>query len=160
MKQLSTYINEKLVLNKNTFKKHYNYFPNTRDELKDIIKQLIKERKNKRVIDLNDIDTSKITDMKGLFYNLPITEIDISGWDVSNVTDMATMFFECEKLESIGNLNNWDVSKVKYMTYMFYYCRKLKDVGDISDWDISKVENMNKMFLGSGIKNIPSWYED
>lgn len=160
MKQLSEYINEKLVLNKNIFKKHYNYFPKTRDELKDIIKQLIKERKNKRVIDLNDIDTSKITDMKGLFYNLPITEIDISGWNVSNVTDMATMFFECEKLESIGNLNNWDVSKVKDMTYMFYYCRKLKDVGDISDWETSKVENMNKMFWGSGIKNIPSWYKN
>jgi surface protein len=160
MKALNTYINEKLILNKDTFKKHYNYFPKTKEELKDIIKQLIKERKNKKVIDLNDIDTSKITEMRGLFYNLPITEIDISGWDVSNVTDMSTMFFECEKLESIRDLNNWDVSKVKYMTYMFYYCRKLKDIGDISTWNVSNVKNMNKMFTGSGITNIPSWYKN
>ena len=160
MKALNTYINEKLILNKDTFKKHYNYFPKTKEELKDIIKQLIKERKNKRVIDLNDIDTSNITEMRGLFYNLPITEIDISGWDVSNVTDMSTMFFECEKLESIRDLNNWDVSKVKYMTYMFYYCRKLKDIGDISTWNVSNVKNMNKMFTGSRITNIPSWYEE
>jgi len=160
MKQLTTYISEKLVLNKNTFKKQYNYFPKTKVELKNIIKQLIKERKNKRVIDLNDIDTSEITEMRGLFYNLPITEIDISGWDVSNVTDMSTMFFECEKLKSIGGLNNWDVSKVKYMTYMFYDCYRLNNIGDISNWKTSKVENMNKMFTGSGITNIPSWYEE
>lgn len=68
MKTLNTYINEKLVLNKDTFKNNYKYFPKTKDELKDIINKLLKERKDQEIIDLNDIDTSEITDMSELFY--------------------------------------------------------------------------------------------
>ena len=40
MKSINKYIFEKLVINKNT-KLHYKYFPNTKDELKDIINQII-----------------------------------------------------------------------------------------------------------------------
>ena len=70
MKHLSTYINEKLVLSKDTFRKSYNYFPKDKKELKDIVVQLLEERKNNNVIDLNDIDTSKITDMSYLFFDI------------------------------------------------------------------------------------------
>ena len=42
--------------------------PKTKNELKDIIKATIKEKGNKA--DLNFIDTSKITDMSYIFYNI------------------------------------------------------------------------------------------
>ena len=58
MKSLTQFIQEKLVIKKNKTR-DYKYFPETRAELRDIIKQRINaEGKN---VDLNDIDTSKIT---------------------------------------------------------------------------------------------------
>ncbi len=186
MKQLTTYINEKLILNKGTFKKHYNYFPKTKDELKDIIKQLAKEYEDEPVLDLNEIDISKITDMSNLFEGMHIKEIDISGWDVSNVKNMSSMFSWCEKLTDIGDISVWNVSNIEYMHFMFFNCKNLKsvgdlsswdvsgvtnmycmfygcknltDIGDLSSWDISNVKNITTMFYKSGITNIPSWYK-
>ena len=85
MKSINNYILEKLVINKNTGKKHYNYFPVARKELQEIIKQRIKEEGNE--CDLNDIDVSKINDMSKLFKESEFNS-DISNWDVSNVKDM------------------------------------------------------------------------
>ena len=68
MKNLKDIIQEKLHINKDTGNHSYNYHPKTRDELKELIKKLIKERGNKA--DLNDIDTSEIKDMEELFYSL------------------------------------------------------------------------------------------
>ena len=57
MKQINKYIVERLHINKDTGKQnhHYNYHPKTRDELKELVKKLIKERG--KDADLNDIDT-------------------------------------------------------------------------------------------------------
>ena len=53
---------------------------------------------------LNDIDTSKITDMSYLFfccnYVSDIDKIDISFWDTSKVTSMEFMFSCCYKFNS------------------------------------------------------------
>ena len=148
MKTLNTYINEKLVLNKDTFKKSvYKYFPKTKGELQDILKQLLNERKDQDVIDLNDVDTSEITDMSELFcQNGKIKKINLSRWNVSKVENMNRIFAHCENLESTGDLSSWDVSEVINMGYMFHNCGKLKDIGDISSWNTSKVTNMFGMF--------------
>ena len=89
MKQINKYISERLHINKDTGNHHYNYHPKTRDELQELVKKLIKERGNEA--DLNDIDTSEITDMTTLFY-LSKFNGDISKWDVSKVEDMHYMF--------------------------------------------------------------------
>ena len=81
MKSLKRYIQEKLIIKKNK----YNYFPETKEELQDIIKQRIKAEGNE--VNLNNIDVSKITDMSNLF-SMSDFNGDISKWDVSNVTDM------------------------------------------------------------------------
>ena len=65
MKQLTTYITEKLRINKDSNKIEYHYHPKDRDELESLIKKLLKERGDEA--DLNDIDVSDITDMNGLF---------------------------------------------------------------------------------------------
>lgn len=146
MKALNTYINEKLVLNKNTFKESkYKYFPKTNAQLKNVLNEAIRLRKNDDVIDLNDIDTSEITDMSNVFiaYN-SIKKIDISGWNVSDVTSMDSMFYGCENLESIGDVSSWDVTKVKNMQNMFFLDDNINI--DLSSWDVSAVENMNTMF--------------
>ena len=112
MKQINKYICERLHINKDI--KSYNYHPKTKDELKKLVNKLIKERGNKA--DLNDIDTSEITDMSALFYGSKFNG-DISNWNVSNVKDMSSMF-EASKFN--GDISNWNVSNVKYMMYMFF----------------------------------------
>ena len=98
-------IYERLDINKDTGNHHYNYHPTTRDELKQLVDKLIKERGNKA--DLNDIDTSEITDMYMLFYNSKFNG-DISNCDVSNVEDMRCMF----QYSSFNrDISNWDVKK-------------------------------------------------
>ena len=43
-------------------------------------------------VDLNFIDTSKITDMSYLFINLGDRNLKIDKWNTSNVTNMRCMF--------------------------------------------------------------------
>ena len=105
MKSLKNYICEKLLIKKNK----YNYFPKTKEELKDIIKQRVKKDGNE--VDLNDIDVSKITDMSDLFAGITYFNGDVSYWDVSNVEDMFCVFNGCEKFNQ--DISNWDVSNVK-----------------------------------------------
>ena len=119
MKSLTTYITEKMVYTKSTASK-YNYYPKTKEELKDIIDKLIDEQSMEDVIDLNSIDTSEITDMSGLFYNFEgILKIDVSKWDVSNVKTMDYMFKGCINIEKIAGIEDWNVSNVTDMSYMF-----------------------------------------
>ena len=141
MKALTTYITEKLKIKKPN--NSYKYFPETKEELKDILDKLIEERGYNG--DFNDIDVSEITDMENLFdYNTRYFNGDISKWDVSNVTNMRKMFEECDSFEGKG-LNNWNVSKVKDMNNMFYRCKSFNQ--DISGWDVSKVTDKGKMFV-------------
>ena len=159
MKTLNTYINEKLVLNKDTFKRVYNYFPKDKIELCQLLRKLIDERKNNNIIDLNDIDTSNITDMSSLFELEEIKKIDISGWNVSNAEDMSYMFYKCENLKSVGDLTGWDVSNVTNMSDMFMGCKKIKIVEGIEKWNMSNVINIKSMFAEceNFIQDLNSW---
>ena len=113
MKKINKYIQERLHINKDTGNHHYNYHPTTRDELLELVNKLIEERGNDT--DLNDIDTSEITDMYGMFKDSNFNG-DISEWDVSNVKDMRYMF-SLSKFN--GDISKWDVSNVKDMSFMF-----------------------------------------
>ena len=66
MKNLSTYINEGMSFKlTRDYKNPYNYRPKDKNELIELIKELIKKRGI--AANLNDIDTSDITDMSYLF---------------------------------------------------------------------------------------------
>ena len=91
MKTLKQHIDEALKIGKNLSEwSSYSCQPNTKGELKEIIKDRIsKEGPN---CDLNDIDTSLITDMSDLFDKSEFNG-DISKWNVSKVENMERMFF-------------------------------------------------------------------
>ena len=143
MKTLSKYIQEKLVIKKSK----YNYFPETKKELINIIKQRIEAEGNE--CNLNDIDVSKLKDMSNLFAEIPNFNGDISEWDVSNVTDMRDMFYGCSNFNQ--DISNWDVSKVTNMSFMFYWCESFNK--DISSWDVSNVKDKRYMFWDCLIKD-------
>ena len=150
MKTLKQFINEGIINIKD-----YRRFvkprvtPKDKKELRLIVKDTIEKEGNR--CDLNFIDTSKITDMNGLFANSKFNG-DISKWDVSNVTDMGSMFMNSK---FNGDISNWDVSNVKDMFWMF--CGS-KFNGNISKWDVSKVKNMWRMFANSKFNgDISKW---
>ena len=132
MKQISYYILERLHINKDI--KSYNYHPKTKNELKQLVYKLIIERGNEA--NLNDIDTSEITDMSYMF-NGSYFNGDISEWDVSNVKYMSYMLSNSSFTGENGDISNWDVSNVEDMDYMFYYS---EFNGDISNWDVKKLK--------------------
>lgn len=123
MKKLNTYVNEKLNVNKLDVYKP-KYFPESNEELRKLVEDRIK--KEGRNVDLNDIDTSKITDMTGIFKDLSFNG-NISNWNVSNVTNMSRMFYNNKKLISI-DLSKWDVSKVENIAFMFKNCSSLSKI--------------------------------
>lgn len=133
-------------------KEQYKYFPKTREELRKIIEQRIKEEGNE--VNLNDIDVSEITNMSWLFNNLKFNG-DISEWDVSKVIYMTCMFYECKKFN--GDISKWNVSNVTDMSCMFLGCINFNQ--DISGWEVSKVTDMSSMFYfcKSFNQNISKW---
>ena len=154
MKNLKDIIQERLHINKDTGNHSYNYHPKTIDELKELVNQLIKERGNDA--DLNDIDTSEITDMSYMF-TYSSFDGDISQWDVSNVKNMQEMFYNSKFTGENGDISNWDVSNVNNMKYMFCYSEFNVD---ISNWDVSNVKDMSFMFTNTPLeKNPPKWYK-
>ena len=113
MKTLKQYLTERLIIKKSSYK----YFPETKEELREIIKQRID--KEGPEVNLNDIDVSNITDMSYLFKKTGFNG-NISNWDVSNVTNMRDMFYDCKLFNQ--NISNWNVSKVKNSFHTFFKC--------------------------------------
>ena len=156
MKHLKDILTEAIKISSKSKVNDYKYQPKTRKELYALIhRKLIKERGEDA--DLNDINTSEITDMHSLFLNSRFTG-DISGWDVSNVTDMKSMF---RNSLFDGDLSKWDVSKVKTMDMMFDNSKFTGKNGDISNWNVSNVKDMKSMFDWCPLeKNPPKWYNE
>jgi predicted protein (fragment) len=162
----------------NNVKNSNKFRPKTKNELREIIE---KELERQGIdADLNDIDTSKITDMSYLFYELDIRNIKIDKWDVSNVTNMCKMFFgayyfncdlsnwDVSKVTNMfcmfafnynftSDLSKWNVSNVKDMVWMFAFAEKF--TSDLSKWDVSNVKNMIRMFCGSSnfMSDLSKW---
>ena len=147
MKTLKEHIVEGLKIGANTKVNlhNYNYHPKDKKELIELVRKLIDERDNDA--DLNDIDTSKITDMSFIFYRTKFNG-DISKWDTSKANNMQYMFAGSE---FNGDISMWDISNVENMSAMFYNSEFTGRNGGISNWDVSKVEDMSNMFQSSKI---------
>ena len=158
MKTLNSYITEKFQVSKDHIR-GYKYYPETSRELIECIRDKIEKEglgTKDKPLDLNDIDTSEITNMKNLFnrnnilYGLSVNGyFDISDWDVSNVEDMSYIFLGSS---FDGDISGWDVSKVKNMQGMFEESKFTGKNGDIGKWKVNNVENMHTMFC-------KSWFE-
>ena len=139
------------------------------DNIKDVISKLSKLYRFSAGINLNWMDTSRVTNMYKLFsvVSTMILDVDISRWDVSHVTDMGYLFAH-KKFN--GDISKWDVSSVRNMSCMFdgssfngdirsWNICSLKNCQymfaysefnqDISGWDVSHVNSLDRMFIGS-----------
>ena len=125
MKGLKELIQEKLKVSKK--QNTYTLFPETKDELREMIEREIK--KNGNNCSLNHIDVRAITDMSFLF-NRSRFNGDIFYWDVSGVENMKFMFCDSKFNQDISN---WEINSNCETENMFAGCEinpkyKPKDV--------------------------------
>ena len=103
----------------------------------------------------NNIVTTLMTDMNGMFYNATTFNQPIGSWDTQNVTNMNSVFY----LASVFNqpIGSWDTSKVTNMSNMFNFARAFNL--SIGSWNTSNVTNMSQMFTSASAFNQPigSW---
>ena len=100
---------------------------------------------NLKKIDTSKMDTSKVTNMQGMFRECHgLAELDLSSFNTKNVTNMAVMFCHCENLTKLNLHIN--TSNVTIMRWMFAYCRKLTNL-DVSSFNTAKVTDMGFMFF-------------
>ncbi|PIE76862.1 MAG: hypothetical protein CSA13_02405 [Clostridiales bacterium] len=73
-----------------------------------------------QVIDFgtNNVDTTKVTDMRAMFYRATNFNGDISDWNTAKVTDMRAMFSDATSFN--GDISGWNTANVTDMGYMFY----------------------------------------
>ena len=105
------------------------------------------EQKIENILELNlsNFDTSKVTDMGGMFRNMRnLTTLNLSSFDTSKVTSMNAMFRDMRNLTTL-NLSSFDTSQVTDMGGMFADMRNLTTL-DLSNFNTSKVTSMNAMF--------------
>ena len=99
------------------------------------------------VDDIENLDTSKVTNMDSMFcdtiFNSNSDSLDLSSWDVSNVKDMSYMF-QCCSIKYL-DLSNWDLNNIKRMPCMFYNCNNLEYL-NVDNWDIKNVESLSYVF--------------
>ena len=101
-------------------------------------------------LDINTIDSSKVTSLSFVFYNdKSLTSLDLDHWDTSRTTSMSYMFFQNSSLETINQ--NFNTSRVTTMSYMFYNCNNLLEI-DVSKWNTSSLVIANNVF--TACKNI------
>ncbi|WP_434344698.1 BspA family leucine-rich repeat surface protein [Mycoplasma leachii] len=106
------------------------------------------------VKNLDKWDTSKVTDMKFIFYraknfnqDISTREVEVNGkkykaWNTSNVTDMISVFDGAEKFNQ--PIGNWNTSNVTDMIGMFSRAKNFNQ--PIGNWNTSNVTNMASMF--------------
>ena len=100
---------------------------------------------NPTTLDISNFDTSKVTDMGAMFaYMTSLFTLDLSNFDTSQVTDMESMFARMSSLMTL-DLSNFDTSKVTDMAGMFYSVSTLNTL-NLSNFDTSQVTDMNHMF--------------
>ncbi len=134
--------NKKLKENNSQSKKGFQ--PQTTTELKVLC--------NDETIKLDEIDISKITDMKGIFENSKRKDFNgLETWDVSHVKSMENMFKNAQYFNH--PIETWNTSNVEDMTGMF--CNTPLFNQPLEKWDVSNVKSMSIMFMGAKAFNQP-----
>lgn len=103
-------------------------------------------------IDLTNLDTSAVIDMKGMFARCYyLTELDLGSFDTSSVTRMEEMFAYCRSLKSL-NVSSFDTSNVGSFQQMFSACIALTEL-DLRNFEFKSNSSLTYIFGSVGNDN-------
>ena len=109
--------------------------------------------------DITDWDTSRVTDMYGMFYqagsDATTFSLDLSDWDVSKVTSTDDMFYSAGYNSTTFSLDvsGWDTSSITNMTTMFCnagHNATTWSIDGLSGWDVSRATSLYQVFAYAG----------
>ena len=99
-------------------------------------------------------DTSRVRQMRSMFYRNNSFNGDISNWDMTNVNNTAGMFWDATSFDR--ELSSWIFSLPVNMLRMFRGASSFTK--DITGWDVSTATNMSEMFMNSDFnQDISDW---
>jgi len=105
-------------------------------------------------ITFNNIVTTLVTTMEGMFNNAQRFNQPIYSWDTSNVTNMRVMFSNASAFNQ--PIGSWNTSRVINMELMFCHPSNSGIFNQsIGSWDVSSVTNMSRMFESQFLFNSP-----
>ena len=108
--------------------------------------QMFNQLKLLEKINLENIDTSDVTDMQSMFNGCSVlTSLNLTSFDTSQVTNMCSMFNSCSSLTSL-NLSSFDTQNVTNMDTMFCGCGALTSL-DLKKFNTKKVTGMYMIFF-------------
>ena len=91
--------------------------------------------------DLSRWDTSKVTNMEGMFAGAASFNKPVGSWDLRQVTTTNGMFAGCKSFNQ--DMRNWMTSSVQDMAFMF---DSASSFNLPLPWDVSSVRTMRGMF--------------
>lgn len=102
-------------------------------------------------LDLSDLDLSKVTDIRYMFYNCGnLSNLDISKLNLTNVTNIAYLFAECD-ITGL-DFSQLDTSNVTNMSGLFANATSTATIVSIT-LNTSNVTDMSSMFTNFKISN-------
>ena len=130
----------------NYFVKKY-YQKDTKIYLNETSAYLFYRLSNVTSIDLENVDTSQVSNMASMFEECSSLEnVNLTNFNTSNVTNMYGLFNNCTALNNI-NVTNFNTSKVTNVSYMFNKCENIAKL-DLSAFDLSKVTDYSNLLYG------------
>jgi surface protein len=101
---------------------------------------------------LNTWDTSRVTNMSGMFFRNTAFNQDLGAWNTSNVTNTSYMFYGCTAFNNSGSstIGNWNTANITSFNGMFEATPFNQNIGS---WDVSKATDLGSMFNGSSFNN-------
>ena len=104
---------------------------------------------NLKTLIFTNIDTSNVTNMKGMFADMrKIENLELDDmFNTSKVTDMSEMFTGMTNLETLKLGSNFNTLLVSNFNKMFKGDAKLKSIYASKDFDLSSLSSDSDMFL-------------
>lgn len=99
------------------------------------------------VTGLQNLNTSEVTNMQGMFCGLSNSTLDVSHFNTEKVTDMSYMFNLCSNLTSL-DISNFNTGNVTKIIRMFRDCSALTSLTIGSNFNTSKLTEYSPFVEG------------
>ena len=97
-------------------------------------------------IDLSKLNTSKVTETMGMFFNSHVPTLDVSNFDMRNIQNLATMFSGLKYVSSL-DVSHFQTPRLNWMGGVFMNSSRITSL-DLSSWNTSAVTSMTNLFAG------------